>query len=598
MAYRKRSALVAGAITGVRFAVKSYEPSLMPRSAIDQGIITGGSFLTGFLTGTVSGRIIGILPFFGSSSGLRLAGLATAGIRSAQMLRTQLEPEDAPHSEIAGWVEMGGEVVGSLAVSGLAEGTNVPAARLTTVAALSLGSAADVQSAFSHREDSPDAQYILTSIGVAAGLNAAIAGLAGLVYLGTRLPRRFTSSRGAGLVLSVIGGAAALGTIAVVVRIAGSKVIRSIEASNAQTEFAYATSPDAPSVSGSTFSLAKYDTLGLQGRRLVSEVTPTDAFVNIMGDAPSSDPVRVFVGMESADSQDDRVELAIQELRRAGGFDKSLIIAASPAGTGYVNYIAIEAAELMSRGDVATIAIQYGGLPSMLSMNRIEEATSLYAQLLTRLRDEIDRLGRDIKLVAYGESLGALTSQDGVTLASNGDGLIVDAALWVGTPRGSALFEDLTGPGGVAVYDNFDDYLDSADSVGPGPRITFVNHDNDPVTKFGPQDACSMPAWLEPVDRGRGTNAYQRWLPGISFWQGLIDTKNAATVVPGEFYSTGHDYRADLAEFVRLAYGLSDVTDEQMERIEARLRTSEIRRSDAIAQGRLSDARDQTPDTR
>ena len=588
MVYRKRSALVAGAITGVRFAAKSYEPSLMRRSAIDQGLITGGSFLTGFITGAITGRIVGILPFFGSSSGLRLAGLATAGIRSAQMLRAQLDPEDAPHSETAGWVEMGGEVVGSLALSGLAEGTNVPAARLTTIAALALGSAADIQSAFSHREDAPDAQYMLTSIGVAAGLNAAIGGLAGVVYLGTRLPQKLTSSRRTGVILSIVGGAATVGALVFAARIAGSRVLRGIEASNAQTEIAYVEAPDTPSVSGSTFSLARYETLGLQGRRLVSEVTTDDAFVEVVGIAPSSAPVRVFVGMESADSQDDLVELAIQELRRAGGFDKSLIIAASPAGTGYVNYIAIEAAELMSIGDVATIAIQYGGLPSMLSMHKVEEATALYAQLLTRLRDEIERLGRDIKLVAYGESLGALTSQDGVRLASD-DGLIVDAALWVGTPLGSALFGELTGPDGIDVYDSFDDYLDSADPVGSGPRVTFVNHDNDPVTKFSPQDASRMPAWLEPVDRGRGTNPYQRWLPGIAFWQGLIDTKNAATVVPGDFYSTGHDYRADLAEFVRLAYGLSDVTDEQMERIEEHLRTSEVRRSEAISQGRVQE---------
>jgi len=592
MAYRKRSALVSGAITGVRFAVKSYEPSLMPRSAIDQGIVTGGSFFTGFLTGAISGRVFGILPFFGSSFGLRLAGLATAGVRSAQMLRAQLDPEDAPHSEMAGWVEMGGEIVGSLALSGVAQGTNVPAARFTTVAALAMGSAADAQAAFSHREDSPDVRYVLTSIGVAAGLNVAVAGLAGVVYLGAAIPRRLASSRGTGLVLSVIGGVATLGALAVVARITASKVMRGIEASNMETEIAYATSPDAPAVSGSTFSLARYETLGLQGRRLVSEVTPHDAFVEVIGEPPVSDPVRVFVGMDSADSPDDRVELAVQELRRAGGFDKSLIIAASPAGTGYVNYIAIEAAELMSRGDIATIAIQYGALPSMLSMNRIEEATHLYAQLLIRLRDEIGRLGRDIKLVAYGESLGALTSQDGVALASRGDELIVDAALWVGTPQGSALFEELTGAGSASVYDNFDAYLDSADPTGPGSRITFLNHDNDPVTKFSPQDACSMPPWLEPVDRGRGTNPYQRWLPGIAFWQGLIDTKNAATVVPGEFYSTGHDYRADLAEFVRLTYDLSDVSDDQMERIEARLRDSEVRRSEAIAQGRVPDTRD------
>ncbi len=587
MAYRKRSALVAGTITGVRFAVKSYEPSLMPRSAIDQGIITGGSFFTGFVSGALSGKIIGFLPVFGSSSGLRLAGIATAGIRSAQMLRAQLDPEDAPHSSIAGWAEMGGEVVGSLALSGIAEGANVPAAKLTTVGAIALGSAADIQTAFSHRDDAPDAAYMLTSIGVAAAMNAVVAGLAGIVVIGTRLPRRFTRSRGIGVLLSVAGGALTIGGVALAMKIAASKVLRDIEAANAQTEIAYAEPPSHSTVSGSPFSLAPYETLGLQGRRLVSEATPHDAFVEVMGTAPDSDPVRVFVGMETAASEFDRIELAIQELRRAGGFEKSTIIAASPAGTGYVNYIAVEAAELMALGDVATIAIQYGGLPSMLSMNRIEEATSLYAQLLTRLRTEIDRLDRGIQLVAYGESLGALTSQDGVKAASNGEHLVVDAALWVGTPQGSALFAELTIDEDVPVYDNFDAYLDSAPATNPGPKVTFLNHDNDPVTKFSPEDACQMPAWLEPVDRGRGTNPYQRWLPGIAFWQGLIDTKNAATVVPGEFYSTGHDYRADLAEFVRLAYGFTDVTDEQMERIEQRLRASEIRRSDAIEQGRV-----------
>ncbi|MCL1588029.1 MAG: alpha/beta hydrolase [Actinomycetia bacterium] len=587
MAYLKRSVLLSGAITGVRFAVKSYEPSLMPRSGIDQGLITGGSFLTGFLAGAVSGRLVRFIPFFGSSSGLRLAGLATAGIRSAEMLRAQLDPEDAPHSETAGWVEMGGEIIGSLTLSGLAAEATTPFGKLTTAAAVAMGSATDVQSALSHRDDEPDARYILTSIGIAAGLNAAVAGLAGVVYLGARLPRRLSSSRGTGLVLSIVGGVATIGVLGVAMRVAGSRTLAGIEASNAQTEIAYATAPDASTVSGSTFSLAGYDTLGLQGRRLVSEITPPDAFVDVMGAPSVSDPVRTYVGMDSAISQDDRLELAIQEFRRAGGFDKSLIIAASPAGTGYVNYIAIEAAELMAMGNVATIAVQYGGLPSMLSMNRIEGATALYAELLVRLRDEIERLGRDITLVAYGESLGALTSQNGVSLASDVDELIIDAALWVGTPYGSPLFETLTEQEGTVVYDNYDHYLDSADPAQPGPRITFLNHDNDPVTKFTPADAYRMPQWLEPVNRGRGTNPYQRWLPGIALWQGLIDTKNAATVIPGEFYSTGHDYRADLAQFIRLAYGFTNVSDDQMVRIEERLRASEVRRSEAIDQGRV-----------
>ena len=76
-------------------------------------------------------------------------------------------------------------------------------------------------------------------------------------------------------------------------------------------------------------------------------------------------------------------------------------------------------------------------------------------------------------------------------------------------------------------------------------------------------------------------------MPGVTFWQTLIDTKNAATVVPGEFKSTGHDYRADLAEFIRAAYGFDDVSGDQMERIEARLRNSEIVRADKISEGKF-----------
>ena len=119
---------------------------------------------------------------------------------------------------------------------------------------------------------------------------------------------------------------------------------------------------------------------------------------------------------------------------------------------------------------------------------------------------------------------------------------------------------------------------------------TLLNHDNDPVTKFTLSSFYSMPDWLKAFDRGRGVHPAQRWLPGIAFFQGLIDTKNAATVIPGEFNSTGHDYRADLASFVSTAFRFEDVSDEQMERIEERLRHSEVERAANISEGKLQTA--------
>jgi hypothetical protein len=53
-------------------------------------------------------------------------------------------------------------------------------------------------------------------------------------------------------------------------------------------------------------------------------------------------------------------------------------------------------------------------------------------------------------------------------------------------------------------------------------------------------------------------------------------------LTPGEFASFGHDYRADMAAFVRDVYGLPDATDEQLERIEQVLRSLELERYERI----------------
>jgi uncharacterized membrane protein len=587
---RKKSAAAAGLITGVRFATKSLEPSLMRRSAIDQGIIMGGSFLTGFLSGAVAGKALQILPFPKSGPAVKVLGVVAASARSAQVLNTR-DPDTPPSTdETEAWAESGAEVLSALALTGLG-GKHLPATKLTTTSALVAATAIEGKAALDRRQDQPDLKYLATATGVAAGLNLVVVGLVGIVVGGAKLaghlapPRRSTRSlatlAGAVATVAVLGLGAKVGTKALLGKIA---------AGNRSTEISYAELPESTTVSGGRYSLAAYDTLGLQGRRLVSEYTHVEDIEDLMGEPVRAVPVRAYVGLGSAETEDERIELAIQELRRAGGFERSLIIAASPAGTGYVNYIAIEAAELMARGDVATVAVQYGEVPSMLSITKVGEAARLYAKLVRRLREEVESIGRPIRIAAYGESLGSITCQIGVLQASEDrDGLIVDHALWVGTPQGSRLFAELTASG-VPVFDQFLDVEAYLAAGNEPPSILLLNHDNDPVTKFTPTLAYRMPDWLKTTTRGRNMDPHQRWLPGIAFWQALIDTKNAATVVPGEFFSTGHDYRADLAEFIRLAYGFSDVSAEQMEAIEARLRRSEISRAERIAVGRVQSA--------
>ena len=63
--------------------------------------------------------------------------------------------------------------------------------------------------------------------------------------------------------------------------------------------------------------------------------------------------MRAYVGLESAPSEQERVDLAMRELERTGAFDRSWLMVASPTGTGYVNYAAPSILEFLTRGDCA-----------------------------------------------------------------------------------------------------------------------------------------------------------------------------------------------------------------------------------------------------
>jgi len=112
----------------------------------------------------------------------------------------------------------------------------------------------------------------------------------------------------------------------------------------------------------------------------------------------------------------------------------------------------------------------------------------------------------------------------------------------------------------------------------------MLTHNNDAVAYFGPDLFLACPPWLGPPEtRPKGVPKSARYGPVITFLQTLVDMKNSMSVVPGVFVAKGHDYRADLARFVRAVYRL-DATEEQMERIDEALRNFETRRAEWIEQ--------------
>jgi uncharacterized membrane protein len=316
--------------------------------------------------------------------------------------------------------------------------------------------------------------------------------------------------------------------------------------------------------------------------------------------------VQVYVGLDSAESPRDRVDLALAEMERTGAFGRSLLMLVSPTGTGYVNYVAVAATQYLSLGDVATVTLQYSKRPSPLSLRMVKAAREqnrlLWLRILERLRD---RPGPRPRVVLFGESLGAHTSQDVFlhwgTLGLRALG--IDRALWIGTPYGSEWMHQVTGPDRldvdhdtVAVVNDFAQLEQLGEDRRSRLRYVLVSHDNDGVTKFGPDLLTTAPSWLgpdrprfEPVDGAspRGIPPGIRWRPLTTFFQCLVDMKNAQ--LPGVYRAWAHDYRPDLPRFVSEVFDLP-ASAQQLADVE-----SALRRREAVREQLLAPPSDVTP---
>jgi uncharacterized membrane protein len=364
---------------------------------------------------------------------------------------------------------------------------------------------------------------------------------------------------------------------------------------NEKVEPGYATPPPSPLVSGSPESLLPFGDLGQQGRRYVTDVVTPELIEQVMGEPAVAHPIRAYVGFNSEPLyQTGRAELALAELERTGAFDRSVLLLISPTGTGWVDHTLIEAAELLTRGDIATCCIQYARYPSFLSVQKVALGRGQFRLLLWGVQQRLAGLPpeRRPKVLVFGESMGAWTSSDVIMFQGieGFDHYGIDRALWVGLPwlskwsrsgmaRGS---HTLVPPGTVAVFDRHEQLQELTDEQRARLRAVVVSHDNDPIAVLGPDLLVQRPPWLADGQRGRGVPDTMRWQPVGTFIQTGMDAMNAMLLTPGEFASFGHDYRADMAAFVRDAYGLPAASDEQLERIEQVLRSLELERTERI----------------
>lgn len=309
--------------------------------------------------------------------------------------------------------------------------------------------------------------------------------------------------------------------------------------------------PTDPLRTGSPASLVAWEDLGREGRNHIA-TTPTAEAIAAVSGGPAMQPLRAYVGLNAADTAEDRAALAVAELDRIGGFGRSILVVAMPTGTGWLDPAAMTTLEYLHRGDVATVAIQYSYLQSWISLLVEPEYSAeagralfnaVYRHWLTLPEEERPRL------YLYGLSLGAYSSQQSLRLSEMIDQPFA-GALWVGPPFVSPLWQTLVrerdpaSPEWLPRMDRgqtvrFTDGrrgLSAQDAWG-GIRIVYLQYASDPIVFFDTGSVWRPPGWMsEP--RGPDVSADLQWYPIVSFLQLAFDMAVSLDVPMGH----GHLY--------------------------------------------------------
>lgn len=433
--------------------------------------------------------------------------------------------------------------------------------------------------------DVSTASSVGLSIGVGAGLIALQAGERTLAHAVSRGIERVAPSYSA--VSTPIGHFVALGVLGAALVAGYEYAIRRVEQGGAAVEPAYEVAPTSAAVSGGPGSAVTFESLSREGRRFVNMALTRAEIESVMGVPAVKDPARVFVGLAAAPALEDRVDLVMDELIRVGAFDRSVLVFASPTGSGYINYVMAETLEYLTRGDCCIATMQYSLLPSFLSLDRaklgVEQNRALMHAVTGYLRGMPEE--KRPRFILFGESLGAQTMQDifAHRTAEALDRDFVHSSIFLGTPAGTHFAhswrldrERIDPTGAIVEIASFGEYLDLPAEQREAARHVLISHHDDPIPKFGPSLLVRQPEWLgPPEDRPRGVPKSTRWRPATTFVLTAVDLTNAMEVIPGVFGRRGHDYREDIPRFVSQVFDLP-VTSEQLLRMERALREREL----------------------
>lgn len=309
--------------------------------------------------------------------------------------------------------------------------------------------------------------------------------------------------------------------------------------------------------SGGPGSLTPWDTLGLQGRTFAGSATPVSDLAQFAGDGvPVLEPIRVYVGLDTAPTPQERADLALRELQRTGAFARRVLVIGTATGTGWINPRAASAIEYMWHGDSAFVAQQYSYLPSWITfLAGKKDAGDAARALIGAVAGYWATLpiGQRPELVFFGESLGSYGAEEalaGGTLPESIAALDAEdeRAFFVGPTQGNPVWRQLQGdraagspvwrpvdPDGLVQTATSNDELPEGGS--PGPTVQYLAHGTDPVTWWGWSCLLYPPEWITgPAAPGLPSQVV--WFPIVTWLQTVTDLFEGFGTDPG----FGHNY--------------------------------------------------------
>jgi uncharacterized membrane protein len=312
------------------------------------------------------------------------------------------------------------------------------------------------------------------------------------------------------------------------------------------------TRPESMYRSGSPASVVSWESLGSRGRDFVARGPSSEALKSFSGEEPS-EPIRVYVGVNSAETARERARIAVEELKRTGAFERDVLVLATATGSGWLEPQAVDSVEYMFNGNTAIVTQQYSYLPSWISfLVDSENAKSAGRELYDAVYTEWVKLPIDQrpKLIAYGLSLGSFGGNAAYSSAQDLQ-RSVDGALFLGTPSNTELWRTITDTrdagspevkpifeGGEAIRfaSNQADIIENTDQW-TSPRTLYLQHASDPVIWWSYDLILHEPDWLKEP-RGRDVSERTRWIPFVTFFQVTVDQFYGVTVPNGH----GHNY--------------------------------------------------------